>query len=275
MATPAADVPLDRIALFWRARWRILAAVGLVAALTTLGSLLVPRVYQSSAQIMIKVPATSQDGVLASSGLAAQYAEVAVAAPVIDPAARRAGLDAGTLAAHTSAGTVGGQNLIQVTVQWGSRSAARRAADAVAGSLVAYIQAQVLELTKSYQTVVDTQLAPLDTQIASVQRRVLSARQSTGTSRGDEAALADLTSAQTLLTSLIDRRSALAAESALQRASLNTQAQLIGAAGPAAQVQPRPLLYGLVAAVLAVLVCAQVVVVRARNRAAMRPTDPA
>jgi uncharacterized protein involved in exopolysaccharide biosynthesis len=267
-------VSLDRLGALWSARWPILAVAVATVGLTIGGSLLVPKVYESSAQIMIKVPSTSQDGVLASSGLAAQYAEVVRAVPVVAPAARALGLPAATLTARTSAGTVAGQNLIQVTVQWGSRETARRAADAVASSLVTYIDGQIATLTKNYQDVIDAQLAPLDQQIASAEDSVRQAHRDI--SKTNPASVADLTSAQSLLTALIDRRTTLAAQSALQRASLRPQVEVIGQAAGAAQVQPRPIVYGLVAAVIALFVSGQVVLALARRRllAGRRGTGP-
>ncbi|MEN3309584.1 MAG: hypothetical protein V7603_5786 [Micromonosporaceae bacterium] len=261
----ATETPVDRLGLLWRARWRILTVVVAAVALTTGGTRLVPTVYQSSAQVMIKVPSTSQDGVLASSGLAAEYAEVVHAERVIDPAAQALGVRSATLTARISAGTVAGQNLIQVTVQWGSRETARKAADALAASLVAYIDRQTVELAKNYQEAFDAQLAPLDKQIAAVQQRVLQARP-TGSQPGDSASAVDLTTAQSLLASLIDRRAALAAQSAMQRASLSTQVQVVGPAEAASQVQPRPTVYGIVAAVVALLVSGQVVLALGRRR---------
>jgi uncharacterized protein involved in exopolysaccharide biosynthesis len=255
----------DRFGLLWHARWRILAVVIAAVALTVGGSFLVPEVYESSAQVMIKVPSVSQDGVLASSGLAAQYAEVVRAGSVVEPAAQALAVPSAALAAHTSAGTVGGQNLIQVTVQWGSRETARRAADALAASLVAYIDRQTIALTRSYQEVVDAQLAPLDDRIAIAQERVLQARHTLSKS-DNGASLSDLTAAQSLLTSLVDRRTTLAVQSALQRASLGTQVQVIAQADQASQVQPKPVVYGAVAAVVALFVSGQVVLAVARRR---------
>jgi capsular polysaccharide biosynthesis protein len=267
---------VDRVGALWRAKWWILGATLLVTLATFAIATLVPAVYASTAQVSLSaVPggsAAPSDLVTAGNDLAAQYAELVKSTPVLAAAAAQTGASVQQLRGHTSAGTPGSQNVIAITVQAASPSAAEREARSVASALVNYVGTTSSDQVAVYSKAVQNQLLPLNAEIAQASAAVdkasadlNGAAQSTNPAQVS-AASARLTAAQSLLTTLTDRRAALEITAALQGTGLSPNAQLLGDASAAAKVQPRPVLYAGIAAVIALAVSIQIAIVAAERR---------
>jgi capsular polysaccharide biosynthesis protein len=254
----------DALAALWRARLWIVVSV--VAAVLGTGavSASIPGVYESSVDVAVNLPATSQQSLTATNLIAAQYALVVTLPPVVEPAAAALGISSAKLASRTSGGTVAGQNVIRVTVGWDSPTIARRATAAIGESLVRYIGADMRDRAASYANAVAAQLAPLDTQIADERARVAKLRGAAGRSP-DTAQQSQISAADLLINTLTERRAALVIQAAVGSENQRAQAQALGTAAPAHKVAPQPLLYSLVAAVVALIVASQVALVIARR----------
>jgi capsular polysaccharide biosynthesis protein len=268
--------PVDRIGALWTAKWWIAGATVVAVLLTLLVSVFVPKVYSSDAQVSLDaspaVGTTAQDLASAANSLAAQYAQLVTSAPVLTPAAAATGIGMESLRSHTSAGTLASQNVIRVTVQAGSRRQAEREAGAVATALVSFVNTQGAAQAKSYSSAIAVQLGPLDQQITTAQAAVTSAVQQIGRAAAAasqpsvSAASALLNSAQSLLSTLVDRRAALAAQASLQSASLAPIAAVLGQPSSAGQVAPRPALYAGITGLLVLVLAAQTAIVATRRR---------
>ena len=273
---PAAPASADRLGALWAGRWRILIATLLAALITFAITLVIPQTYSSSAQVGLNAsPVTGSsaaDLATASNNLAAQFAQVVTSEAVLGPAAAASGTTSVDLSSHTSSGTVASQNIVLITVQAGEPGQATNQANAIANSLIAYVTSQGTKDSENYRKSVSAQLAPLDQQIrlaaktvATASRALTKANKKTA-AQTVSAASARLSSAQSLLTVLTDRRASLAAQATLQSISLAASAQPLGAATPATQVEPRPALYTLIAGLVGLVISSQVVVVAADRR---------
>lgn len=273
--TPA-NGPVDRLDAIWKGkRWILLAAL-VAAALTLLTTALIPKTFSSSIQVGLNAsPVTGSsvsDLATASNSLAAQYAQLVTSEAVLRPAAEATGTTSGQLSTQTSASTLAAQNIVQITVQASDPAQAQARADALGSSLVDYITTQGAAASAQYSDTVVAQLKPLDDQILTVRKRVdaitstLSKTDEDTAPQSVSASAARLSSAQSLLTSLTDRRSNLVSQATLQSISLAPRAQILGGAAAGIQVEPRPALYTLVAAVLGLVIGTQVVLTAADRR---------
>jgi uncharacterized protein involved in exopolysaccharide biosynthesis len=268
--------PADRLGAVWAARWWIICATVAAVVLTVAATFVVPTVYSADTEVSLSAsPAVStnaQDMVTAANSLAAQYAQVVTSTPVLSGAVATGGMSIDSLRTHVSSGTLASQNIVRVTAQAAGPAAARRAATAVANSLVSYVDSQGSALAKGYSGAIAAQLAPLDAQVAQAQTGVTSARKQLAQAAASNsqpavsAAAALLNAAQSLLSTLTDRRAALTAQASLQSASLVPVASVLGGATSAHQVQPRPILYATVAGLLALALSAQAAIVWAERR---------
>ena len=273
---PPANPPVDRLGAMWQGRWWILLSALVIAALTLVATMVVPKTFASSVTVRMNASPVSGSSVsdlaTASNNLAAQYAQVVTSQAVLQPAAAAAGITPAELSAHTSSTTLASQNIISITVQAGGPAEAQAQADALGASLVDYIKATGAEASKAYSDSVEEQLAPLDDQISAAQKRVAAiaatlANADDGTAPQEvSAASARLGAAQSLLTALSDRRSNLLSQATVQALSLAPRAQVLGPAATANQIEPRPALYTLVAALLGLVIATQLVVTVAERR---------
>ena len=107
----------DRLSVLWRAKWWLLViALAAGGAAYGISRFAVSPTYSSSADVVVRAHTVSgalSDAITASNSLASQYAQVADSPPVLARAARTLPGGGSGLAAATSAGTVGDQNLVR------------------------------------------------------------------------------------------------------------------------------------------------------------------
>jgi capsular polysaccharide biosynthesis protein len=255
--------PADRLQALWASKWWILGIAVVVCAATVVVSLAVSPTYQSSATVRVVVQPSGgapRETVLASNDLASQYAQVADSSPVIELAAKRLGEAPGTVNAAISAGTVGDQNLVSIKAQAGDATVAQDRANAVARSFINWIRATNRRQAAQLETAVDRRLQPLEAEIARARTDVAEAADALAAARTPvavSAASARLTSQETLLASLLAQRQQFATTFAQSDVLAEPSVVLVTAAGRGGKVQPKPLVYGIVAFVAAALVAGQ------------------
>jgi capsular polysaccharide biosynthesis protein len=259
-AIPEEPREIDRVATIWRAKFYIVGAAIVVAALTFGVCLVVPKTYQSSATVRVFLPPSSQASVSSASvtaagSLAGQYAQTATLSPVLAAAANESGTSEGVLSGSVSAGTISGENLIQVRAEAGSPADAARRANAVATALTNNITLTNAAQAAAYRRAAQKEIAPIDAQIASLRQSILNKPGPQG------ALLAD----QGVLGSLMVQRGQLQS-TVVQNTTNLPAAEVFATAGPGAKVQPRTVLYTLAALVVAALAAAQIAVALASYR---------
>jgi capsular polysaccharide biosynthesis protein len=241
----------DRLSLLWKYKWWISCTSLAVAVLTLVVSLLTPATYESSALVRVALPVTGSVGhesIIASNDLARQYAELVASTPVITAAAQVLGIPPSTLRSDVSGGTLQDQNLIEVKAQASSPAEAVRRANAVAAALTSAIQSANSSQASAYEETVRKSLAPLD-------QAIVSAR-------------ADAAQSGTLAT-LLAQRASLAAGLARDGNAGQPTVGVWSSAGSGRQIQPRVVLYTLVAALVALLAAGQLTVVLKGRRASL------
>ncbi|MDX6647625.1 MAG: hypothetical protein QOK40_3352 [Miltoncostaeaceae bacterium] len=262
--------PVSRGALIWRAKRLILAVAAVCGVLTLVVSMLVPATYSSSATVRVSFPPALgglRDTVLASNDLASQYAQLVTSTPVVDDAARRLGISSSNLRGAISAGTVADQNLISLSAQGSSAAEAGGRSNALADAFTRYLAQANARQTAAYATVVSKRLLPLQRQIDAAQARMArAARGFAAAGQGArEAANATFASQQSLLATLQGQRQQLLSGLAQAAAGAQPSVEIVTVAGPGDKVQPRPVLYAVLALVLGGLVTAQIVVLAHRR----------
>jgi capsular polysaccharide biosynthesis protein len=265
-AHPTNPGEVDRLSAIWKARYLIILGTVVVAMLVYLVSNRVPAVYSSSATVSVTAASTpggsAQDVALASNDLAAQDAQLVQTDAVLAAASKKLGVPAATLGAHLTAGTVGAQNLIQITMQSATPEEAQRAAEAVATAFQASLVQRGQQASQALQASVATQSASLNQQIQSLKLEIAS---NLGALPGSSQ-LAVLESQETQLTSLMGSMANLTANTALAVASQQPNVDIVVASTPANKVSPRPTFYAIIGGLLALLIGCQVAVVVARRR---------
>lgn len=256
-ATAATE--LDRPGAAWRARWWILNVALVVAALTYLTSLIITPTFEATALVRVSSQSTiSQTSVEASNGLASQYAALIDSQPVARRSERLLGLDAGGLSGAISGGTRSEQNLITVGARGPSSQDAIRRANVVARVLVTNVQTVNAEQAEAYAERIRRQLAPLDRRIgeaeAEVERLILLV---TAAGPGTADSLTSLLVArQNGLSSLIAERDRVESNVAESSVAIQPSITVWAAAQSASRIEPRPVLYSIVAFALAAIVAA-------------------
>jgi capsular polysaccharide biosynthesis protein len=259
----------DRATIVWRAKWFILAAATLVAAATFAICQYLPETYEAGAMVRVSAQSGSatQDAVQASNDLASQYSQLVNSGPVVRSAEDALGLSQGTLDGQTSGGTVGEQNLITVNARASTADEAGERANAVALSLVTELRRANREQAAAYVERVQAQLAPLDRRIASTRVQIarLSGQIAAGGSLGSSAA-AQLSSREATLANLEQERDRVASNVAQVSAVVQPDVTVWSEAAAGGQVQPKPVLYTVVAFLLTALVAAQLAVLIGSRR---------
>jgi capsular polysaccharide biosynthesis protein len=257
----------DRVSVLWHAKYYILAVVVVVAVIVYAVSTSLTPVYSSSSTVRVAATqapgGSASDVAAASNSLAAQYVELVNSSAVMGPAALSAHTSASNLSTHISAGTVSSQNLVRITAQSSHPAQAEAWANAAAKSLAAYITLQSAGQAKAIQSSVNSQLAPINAQIASLQRSIAS--QSAAAVPGTAGYLT-LQSEENQLTELLASRAGLLTTTAVSIAADQPQVQVLTSASPPNKVSPKPGLYTLIAAAGALLVAGEVALVGARRR---------
>ncbi len=253
----------------WRAKGVILLVASLAGAATLALCTVLPATYELTATVRVAAQAgsTSQEAVLASNDLASQYAQLVTSGPVLRASEEDLSLAPGTLDSVTSGGTVGEQNLIAVSVRAPDAQEAGVRADAVAVNLVVELQRANRAQAQAYTERVEAQLAPLDRRIAAAREEVdlLTQQVAEGGTAGASAATI-LASRQSNLSLLESQRDNVASNVAQVAAVVQPSVSVWSGAGAGGQVQPKPLLYTVVAVIIAALVTAQLAVVVGTRR---------
>jgi capsular polysaccharide biosynthesis protein len=237
----------DRALLIWRAK-RLIIGVALVAgALTYFACSLISPTYRSSATIRVMVQPVGSaisDSVTASNDIAKQYLQIVDSTPVIQQAAGQLHMSPGVLSSAVSAGTVSDQNLVSVSSDGPTPSDAANRANSVASSFVSYINAvnarQVAALTGTF-----------DAQLAENRREISQA----------------IASNSGALQGLVAQRQTIEGTLAQQAAAAQPLVEVQAQAGPGSKDQPKPVLYTLIAVLVAAFATAQIAVMVGRRTA--------
>jgi len=265
--------PADRATILWRAR-RAILTLTLGAGLLAYGisRFVISPTYSAVATIVINVPSTSggvSDAITAANDLAAQYAQLIDQQPVLALAAGKLPGGGSGLSKAISAGVVAAQNLVEVSALAGSSALAQRRANEVARAFVTYITgvntAQAGQLVGS----VPARLLANQRAISSVQAAIVRARSEilVGTPTGASVAKSVIATEQSLLATLVNQRRAIVAAFAEGPLTPQPVVTVAAPAGPGTQVEPKPVLYALIAAVAVGLAAGQLFVVAALRRA--------
>lgn len=251
---------IDRFGVIWRARYRIIGASILIAIVTFVVAEVLPKTYQSSATVAISLPpqeqaALSSASITAVTSLAGQYADTATLGPVLNAAAPHSGTTATVLMNSISAGTISGENLISVRAQAPSPGAAALRANAVANALTENINNGNAAEAAAYTRTVTKALAPVTNQIKALQAQIARPGQSA----------AALAAAESQLDTLLTQRGTVLGD-VIQGAAGEPTASVLAAATDGTQMEPRPVLYTLVALLVGLLVTCQIAVLVAWRR---------
>jgi capsular polysaccharide biosynthesis protein len=226
----------------------IVAPVAVAVCVYAISSTLAPR-YEASSTLRIVAQGAnglSDQLVTASNDLASQYAQLADAPPVIHRAARALHIPASELDGEVSGGTVAAQNLISIAARADNSTAAVRRSQAVAVAFIDYASSLNERQASVYSRSVQDRLKPLDSEIAAA-RKLLN--------RGDPS---QRNSTALVYSNLLVQRQQLVTSLAQSAAASQPGVQLVAPAASASKVQPKPVLYALVALVAAALVAARI-----------------
>jgi Mrp family chromosome partitioning ATPase/capsular polysaccharide biosynthesis protein len=154
----------------WRHRWSVLALAIATGVVVYIAGSLVAKTYSASAEINVVIPSTpatgqaTQDQVLFT---ASTYAQLATAAPVVEAAARQAGLglserQAAARLAVTPSSTVG---IINITAQGPTAAAAVALDRAESHQLLRAAQAQQKQALRASEAPIQQQISAIDKQL--------------------------------------------------------------------------------------------------------------
>ncbi len=221
----------------------------LVAAAVDLGTRHLPARYQANAIFRVGVP--NQQGVndsvvTAGNDLATQYAQLADSSPVIDGTAAALKEPASTLSGEISGGTVGAQNLVQVTARAATAAEASARAAAAIRTMLAYLVQIDTQQGATYARNASKYLAPINQTLTNLSARVRTDRPS---QRATDSVV---------LATLLEQRQQALASLATDAAAGEPTLQLISTGSGASQVSPRPTLYALIAFVVVLLISCRV-----------------
>jgi glycosyltransferase involved in cell wall biosynthesis/capsular polysaccharide biosynthesis protein len=239
-------------------RWpRVLLAVifAVVVAGATYGiSTAVSPSYQSSAQLRVVVNeanGVSQDALQASNDLTAQLVQLLPTDAILTAPAKQLGMSLSALRSSVSVGSVAQQNLLQVTANAPSAAQARHRVATVAQHFIAFMASDARGQVGGYVHDLSTAISRTNASLV----RLRTARSGLEVTLRNQLA-SNLKEEQSVLTALVRRQ-----------ASAIPVIQQVQAAGLGSRVSPRPVLYAIVALLVAGLLAAQVVVLTERRRA--------
>jgi capsular polysaccharide biosynthesis protein len=215
-----------------------------------------PATYQSSGQIRIAL--ASQGGisdpvVTAANDIATQYAQLASSVPVATLAAKSLGVPVRQIQGKITGGTVGAQNLVQVTASASSAADATNRARAASEALQAYVTRLNAQASVQYTARVQRSLGVIDQEITTLTDRI---RTDSATQQSTDTALIE---------SLNGQRDQLFGQVVRDAASNQPTLQVVTPASSASQTSPKPKLYALVALVVALIISGRVAYVLGRR----------
>jgi capsular polysaccharide biosynthesis protein len=231
-------------------------AVGVAGATYGISTAVSPT-YQSSAQLRIVVNEAnglSQDALQASNALTAQLVQLLPTDATLTAPAQGLGMSLSALRSSISVGSVGQQNILQITANAPSAAQARDRAATVARDFITFTATEARGQLGRY-------VGDLLTAIRATNASLIQLRAAGG---GPEVTLrnrleSNVTKEQSILTELVRRE-----------ASAVPVIQQVQAAGLGSRVSPRPVLYAIVALLIAGLLAAQFVRLTERRRAVPR-----
>lgn len=260
------DVFVDRPSAIWRYKYAILTSAVAVGLIVAGVSSLLPPTYSASALVRVTAQASSgispQEVALASNQLASQFAILANTADVKTEAAKQ--LSDGASGLTVSATTVAGENLIQISTTADKQAKAEERVKAVSSAFVVYIASSSDARVAGFGL-------PLQPVLDDLQGQIDQARADVTALSGASALSAE---GQTLddriqrLSTLEARQYELQKEIAL-KAAVKPSVELVSTSG-ASKTSPKPLVYTVVAVVVALIVSAEIGV-RVMQRRFRRP----
>ena len=265
----------DRWTLLWRAKvWILLGTVAAGAGAYFASSRITPS-YQASSLVQVSAhPQTGispQDIASASNQLAAQLAQLARTAPVVELAAQSLHDSASAVGQHVAAAVLADQNLIQITAQDTTPKTAQARATAMAEALQGYVSTQGAGPagTASVEQT-NAQLAAIDVQLAAALADAAKAEAAAARAFPGTVSIAIAAQKAGFVQQLQLQRNTVAlqvaaAETTAAATSKPTVRALGGAAG-AVKVQPRPTLYAGVTLVMGALIASQIAVFAGSRR---------
>ena len=256
-------VPFDRWTALWAGKVIVIgvtvAMFVIVYAVSSLGA----KSYSASASSLITAGVStslgSNDAAQVSNEAAAQAVVFATTDAVIVPAARKVGVSPSVLRKSISAGTVNAQNVISIAAQTGSPHQSVIFANATALSLNKFLadQAAIISAATSES------LQALQAKIASIQLQIGNLK---GTVTPNSAEYFQVTSLEQELATLNSIEATGQQNANLAAATRSATGQIVSPATSASQVAPKPMLYALIGALLALLISSQAIIVIARRR---------
>ncbi|GAA3248375.1 hypothetical protein ACFO1B_39370 [Dactylosporangium siamense] len=259
---------LSRWQIMWRSKYAIGGVAAVIAVATWATASFLPENFQASSDVLIggRAAAATMDSVGGMNSLATQYAHLATTTPVLDEAARRAGTTAKELVRTTTVATVANTNIVRVTVAASSASVASRRAEAVAGSLSAFVGT----LRTGKEQANADRLKELDALLVQAKNDVTAARSALlGAPSGSSAAqlantLLNNAEQQVMMFTLkrVDLINQMTNESTAHDVSLT----VLTPGGSAQQTGPRPLRSAVIALLLSLVVLAELAVFSERRR---------
>ena len=236
----------------------IVIAVALLAAGVTYGiSSAISPTYSSSTQLLVNVNEANGlgfDAISAANQLTAQYVQLVPSDAALAVPAAKLGMSVGDLRNNVSAGTVSQQNLLQINANGPSASAAQYRAATVTNDFMSYLARTSTAQLHSYIATLSRQLQSVNNAYAQLAARLQGAR-------GAEAAYI-----QGELGALATQQQELQQQVTQHATAGAPQVQLVRPAGSGSRVAPQPLLYAIVALLVAGFVAAQAVAWDYRRR---------
>jgi hypothetical protein len=245
-------------------RWGRILVAGIaavaIAVLTFVVSNAISATYKASAQLRVTVNGTNglgQDAVLGANQLAAQLVQLAPTDAVLAHPAAQLGMSTSRLRSALSIGTVAQQNIVEVSATGSSKAQAEQRAGVVTSGLLAYLAGDARNQLRTYRSSVDEVIAGMDNQLQRLSR-------TTG-----KLAPAQLGVIQGEAGGIAGQAEALRGQLAQHQATSVPTVQEIQGATTASKTTPQPLLYAIVALLVAGFVAAQLLTLserRARGR---------
>jgi capsular polysaccharide biosynthesis protein len=236
-----------------------LVFVVLAGAVTYVVSSRVPATYKSTSELRVSVNGSNglgQDSIQASNELTAQLVQLLPTNAVLAKPAAKLGMSPSALQSAVSVGSVAQQNLLEISATGSSPAQAQRRAATVSDAFLSYMRNDARVQASSYMQVLQGGIRRMGERQAKLESQLNGVGTDTRAATVLEGQIASIQSQQqTLQTDLAQRE-----------ASSAPVIQPLQAAGAGSKVSPRPVLYAIVALVVAAFVAAQVLTLVQRRR---------
>jgi capsular polysaccharide biosynthesis protein len=251
----------SRWQLIWSARLWILGAAIAAAVLALIVAAIIPARYSASALVRVTLPTSaglSEASVQAADDLASQDTQVATSRPIIARASAVLGQAGAGLTGAVSAATVSSQNLIKISARGDSAHESEQRANAVAGALTAYLNAEEAKNSSAGASLTSKRVGELEGRIEASETAIdsLLARREAGKALTPVERV-HLQNLQSEVVSLQGLQQSLLVSSAGQGVPSLT---VFAPAGQATKTQPKPAIYALVSFIVVLLIAAEIAV---------------